>query len=308
MTFSEPSVVSVLMTVYNGEKFIKDAIESVRSQTFENWQLVLVDNASTDNTHNIINSFTDTRIHKIFLGQQLSRTQALNLALRESNSEFIAILDADDLAERDRLKVQVQFMKDNPHAGIVTSCAKLIDANGEVFAYWRPPSFPELLNNYLSWDMPICHSTMLARRKVLVENFFGYNEKLKIGQDWDLGIRIAQKYPIFSINEVLGSWRRFEGSITGSPENFLAGRLETIKILETGRTLAKDQKSLRKNKCQLSVNMLAVSYLSFHIGEFKQSISYFLKALFLYPLAIFKNNFFSKIVLGKDNKSFVSSE
>mgnify|MGYP000878719393 CR=1 FL=1 len=308
MIFYETADVSVLMTVYNGERFIKEAIESVISQTFENWQLVLVDNASTDGTLNIINSFTDIRIHKVFLDQQISRTQALNLALRESNSEFIAILDADDLAERDRLKVQVQFMKDNPNAGIVTSCAKLIDANGEVFAYWRPPGFPELLNNYLSWDMPICHSTMLARRKVLVENFFGYNEELKIGQDWDLGIRVAQRYPIFSVNEILGSWRRFEGSITGSPENFLTGRLETIKILETGKTLAKDQKTLRKNKCQIAVNMLAVSYLSLNIGKFKQSMRYFSKALFLYPLAIFKNNFFSKLLYGRDKKSFVSPE
>jgi glycosyltransferase involved in cell wall biosynthesis len=300
--------VSVLMTVYNGQDYIKEAIRSIIDQTFINWRLIVVDNSSTDETSNIINSFSDSRIHKIFLDQQITRTQALNLALRESNSEFIAILDADDLAERDRLKVQVQFMKDNPNAGMVTSSAKLVDANGNVFAYWRPPSFPELLNIYLSWDMPICHSTMLARRKVLVENFFGYNEELKIGQDWDLAIRVAQRYPIFSINEILGSWRRFEGSITGSPENFLTGRLETIKILETGKALAKDLKTLRKNKYRIAVNMLAVSYLSFFNGKFEQSISYFSKAFFLYPLAIFKNNFFSKMVYGRGKKSFVSPD
>ncbi|MCX6723123.1 MAG: glycosyltransferase [Candidatus Staskawiczbacteria bacterium] len=237
MKLSNPAAVSVLMTVYNGEEYIKEAIDSIISQTFESWQLVLVENASIDNTRNIINSYTDIRIHKVFLDKQLSRPQALNRALQESDSEFIAILDADDLAEPDRLQVQVAFMKDNPAVGLITACAKLIDANGTVFAYWRPPCFPEVINDNLSWSMPICHSTMMARRKILVEELGGYDEDLIIGQDWDLGIRVAEKNKVYSIDQILGSWRRYEGSVTGSSINFLKGRLETIKILERGGCL-----------------------------------------------------------------------
>jgi glycosyltransferase involved in cell wall biosynthesis len=298
-------IVSVLMTVFNGEEFIKDAMESVINQTFKKWELIIVENHSTDNTRQIINSYNDPRIKNIYLEKTIERTKALNMALKNSTSEFIAILDADDLAEKDRLSIEIDFMQHNLDVGLVCSYAKLIDQEGNVFALWEPPSYPHLLNNNICWSMPICHSTALIRRSIFINELIGYNEEMKIGQDWDLGIRIALNHKIYCIDKVLGSWRRYSTSTTGNPDNFLNGRIETIKILNSAKILLKGRKLKRLNKWQISVNMLAVSLLYFKKNNYLKSFFYFFKSLFLYPAGIIENNYIKKLIWKIDKPLYI---
>ena len=273
------SRVSILMTVYNAEKYIDQAINSILKQSFQEWQLIIIDNASNDRSACVIKSFTDPRIATFFLEENIGRTNALNLACRKATCEYIAILDADDLAEPLRLQMQVEFMDQNQTVGLVGAWAKLIDEGGRLTAYYMPPASPAPLNETLSWSMPIVHSTMLVRRSIMVDELNGYSPDLVIGQDWDLCVRVAEKYPVCVLGHVLGAWRRYPSSITGSTLNHFRGRVETLKILERARKLAKSRAAMIQNRRQRAVALLAISYYSLWNKGLSDALKYLWLAL-----------------------------
>ena len=293
------------MTVYNGEKYIKTAIDSILSQTIDDWELIIVENSSTDSTREIIDSYKDDRIVAIKLNQTIERTKALNLSLKNSKAGFIAILDADDISESNRLAIEVDFLKKHLDAGLVCSHAKLIDQNELIYGYWKPPVYPKELNDNITWSMPICHSTTMIRRNIIESELNGYDENMKIGQDWDLGIRIACNYKIYCLDVVLGSWRRYSSSTTGNPDNFIFGRMETIKILRKASKIIKNNKVMNLNKWQISVNMLGLSILYLKNKKIIKSAKFFVKSIFISPRAIVKNNYVNKILFKNDCPLYV---
>jgi len=122
--------VSVIMPVYNGERYIREAVESILRQTFTDWQLVIVNDASTDGTEKILESLKDNRIKIIKNDRNLGSVVSRNIAFKGCLSEYIAILDADDIAEPTRLEEQVAFLDAHPDFGLVGSWTKIIDENG----------------------------------------------------------------------------------------------------------------------------------------------------------------------------------
>jgi len=127
---SEP-LVSVNMVVFNGERFIGEAIQSILDQTYTHFELVIMDDGSTDNTNIIVNSFSDPRIQFITSEKNNGIVHARNTALDISKGDYIAILDADDISLPARLEVEVSFLESNPEFGLVGGRAELIDENGE---------------------------------------------------------------------------------------------------------------------------------------------------------------------------------
>ena len=255
--------VSILMTVYNARKYIEQAISSIINQSVTDWELIIIDDGSIDDSQSIINSFSDARIISYFLPENIGRINALNQACQKATGEFVAILDADDVAEENRLQVQLEFMDRNKDVGVVSAWAKFIDESGSIISYYRPPAFPSYVNELLSSEMVIVHSTMLIRRSILVDEFHYYSSEFKIGHDWELCVRVAHKYRICIIGEVLGSWRRYSASLTGSRENFLKGRIENFKILEKARSLAQTTDSKTKSRRKIAITLLAISYYYF---------------------------------------------
>ena len=116
--------IAVLLPARNAEEYLREAIESILSQTFENFQLIVVDDASTDSTWSIIKRFNDSRIMRIKLAESKGIVNALNVALRASDSEFVARIDADDIARNDRFEKQVNFYDHTPKLESVEALSK----------------------------------------------------------------------------------------------------------------------------------------------------------------------------------------
>ena len=110
--------ISIIMTIYNHEKFITKSIKSVLNQSYKKWELIAIENGSKDLSAKILKSFKDNRIKKNFL-KNIGRTNALNLALRMCKGKFIAIQDSDDISHKKRLKIQLEYFKKKEHCWIL---------------------------------------------------------------------------------------------------------------------------------------------------------------------------------------------
>ncbi len=128
------------MTCYNAATTIELSVRSIIAQTFTNWELVLVDNCSTDNSLTVVKNLNDDRIKIIALDKNHGRTPALAIALENAHAEFVAILDADDISSQDRLQQQYDFLTNNPNILVVGSWYRNIDQHGNLINEMRTPT------------------------------------------------------------------------------------------------------------------------------------------------------------------------
>jgi len=292
------------MTIFNAEQFIERTIDSLINQTYQQWELIVVDNFSTDCTLNLLRGYNDDRIRLYPLETNIGRTSALNFACIQAKGRYIAILDADDLSSPDRLQVQSDFMNINLNVGAVASFAYIIDSTDNIIGLFKPPAYPQLLNEYFSWAMPVVHSTMMMRRSILIDYLHGYSPNLVIGQDWDLCIRLSRLFPFFVIPKFLGSWRRHPASITANIGNFDKGRSESIQILLSGTSLCYSRDSYARNRISLLRNYLAILYIYFR----GLRVIKFVLFLFKFILMVF-GSFVSvglyRLILNSSSSSFL---
>ena len=115
------------MTVFNAEKYLKKSIGSIENQTYKNWELIIIDDKSSDQSTSIIKSFKNKKIKYFFLKKKLGRTKALNFGLKKCKGKYIAILDADDVAYSTRLKDQIIYLKKNEEISLLGSWGLKID-------------------------------------------------------------------------------------------------------------------------------------------------------------------------------------
>ena len=266
--------VSLVMTLYNASTFLAEAVESVINQTLPCWELIAVDDGSSDNSLDILRHYTDSRIRVFSFEQNFGRTAALNFGCRQSTADYIAILDADDIASPNRLQIQCDFLDDNKCVGIVAGFADFIDRYGRIISYYKPLSYPEQLNACLSWSMPIVHSTMMIRRSILMDECNGYSDDFSIGHDWHLCVKVAKSYPIYVLPFFLGSWRKYPSSMTGNRANFIKGRLESIDILIQAKSLCNSMEAVSRNRHAMAVNAAAISYYLFRQMHLIEAINF----------------------------------
>jgi glycosyltransferase involved in cell wall biosynthesis len=210
---------SVIMTVYNGGSFLSAAIESIRKQTVTDWEFVIVDDGSTDNTASILASArVDPRI-TVISSKRLGRARALNLAWKNTTGKFIANLDADDLAEPDRLEKQLSFLQANPDVGLLGTAWNFFvgDDNQHVTVFRFPLANSELRNALIRY-YPFCHSATMFTRHAL-QQVNGYNENYRVCLDYEISARIACRHEVANLADVL-TWKRslatsFFGKISG---------------------------------------------------------------------------------------------
>jgi len=141
MTDKTPQV-SVIMPAYNAEKYIGEAIESILNQTYKDFELIIVNDASTDSTGSIIKTYAekDERIVVLENEQNLNIAGSLNRAISAAKGEFLARMDADDIALPERLEIQSKAMQENPKVAVVGNDINLIDENGSVIGYRHYPT------------------------------------------------------------------------------------------------------------------------------------------------------------------------
>jgi len=201
--------VSVLLTVYNGEPYLKETIQSILDQTYSDFELVVVNDGSIDATPEILASIDDNRL-QVFNQPNRGRPQALNHGLIHCRGKFISIIDDDDLAAPHRLEQQVSFLEEQPDIDIVGSWYERrhesetpIDVeNVEV------PTTDKLVREALPTYNPLAHSSV-TYRKSAVSQVGGYNVSLQSCVDYDLWVRLAAaEFKFAAINESLCTIRK----------------------------------------------------------------------------------------------------
>jgi len=198
--------VSVLMAVYNGERFLRQALASIYGQTYQDFEVVVVDDASTDRTADILLQMKDSRtvIHRN--DANLGLTKSLNIGLQQCRGDYVARMDADDVSHLGRLKRQVQFLERHRDIALVGSSYYRIDAEGIVAAHIEVPTDDDQIREMMRQKCAFGHGTVTVRRNVLVE-CGGYDERFACAQDYDLWLRISEKYKLANLSEPLYCWR-----------------------------------------------------------------------------------------------------
>lgn len=208
--------VSVIIPCYNREQYIAETIESVLCQTYKTTELIVVDDGCTDNSREIIESFTSKiKILEHPGGVNKGQSAAINLGLKNATGTYIAILDSDDLFSSEKIVRQVSFLETHPEAGLVYANGTVIDAEGKrrYTIYQpgdRPLIGPEPVLEYCAFNLP---SNALVRKTVFDKAGF-FDESFRTAQDHDMAIRLAEIAPVGYIDECLWSYRRHNASIS----------------------------------------------------------------------------------------------
>ncbi len=206
---------SVLMSVYNTERYLKDAIASILSQTYRNFEFIIVNDGSTDRTRDIVLDYKkiDGRIVLIDNERNIGVTKSLNIGLRAAKGDYIARMDPDDISLPGRLGKQLAYMKANPDIGLLGTYIKSMDENGRITGSWVYPSDDISIKWRLLFANALAHPSVVYRKELAIA-LNGYNEELESGIDFDLWVRMSEMTKIHQLNEFLVMWRTHPGSIT----------------------------------------------------------------------------------------------
>lgn len=171
-------LVSVIMPAYNGERFIAEAIQSIISQTYENWELMIIEDKSTDGTLDIIRSFSDSRIKLFENAQNRGIVYNTNYGIDNSSGKYIALLDDDDVAMKDRFEYQVDFLEKHDEVDVLGGWNRVIDENGDLIKIdTEPLKNPKLIEAYqLFFKKLFTDCTVMYRRDFLDKNGIRYRE------------------------------------------------------------------------------------------------------------------------------------
>ncbi len=204
--------VSVIMSVYNGERYLKEAIGSILNQTFKDFEFIIVDDGSIDRTSEILKECAekDERIRIITNSENIGLTKSLNKAIKFAKGEYIARMDADDISLPERLKKQVDFLTNYPNFGLVGCNAIVIDEKGN---FVKNVILSEELNSALKKRNRLVHGSVMFRRAV-IEKTGGYNEQIFYAQDYEMFLRISKISEIGRINKFLYKLRVHKGSLS----------------------------------------------------------------------------------------------
>lgn len=201
-------LISVVMPAYNAEKFATKSIQSVLDQTFKNFELIIIDDASTDKTLEIIKNFQkkDSRIKIIKNNTNLKIAQSLNIGINSARANFIARMDIDDLAHPQRLELQYNLLMKNPKVAVVGSNIIIIDEYDKAILKRDYPTDSKELKKIWFRYSPFAHPAIMIRKSVFKE-YGGYKLGIYPCEDIDLWFEIGSKYEFASISKPLLKYR-----------------------------------------------------------------------------------------------------
>ena len=208
---SAPAV-TVLLPVFNGARHLRESVSSVLAQHFTDFELLVVNDGSTDETAAILASIGDPRLRVIRNDGNIGLVATLNRGLSEARGEWIARQDADDISAPGRLVSQMAFVRGNPAVPVLGSDAWLIGNDGKFRGRWRTGGHADLVAWDLCFRAPFAHASALFRRSIVAERFAGYSD-VRACEDLELWSRVATEFPIVTLREPLVKYRIHDGSI-----------------------------------------------------------------------------------------------
>lgn len=199
-------LISVGMPVFNVERTILDAVESIRHQTLADWELLIIDDGSTDRTREVLERVRDPRVRVIVHDENVGLGHRLNEAVAHSHGEYFARLDGDDVAYPDRLETQLAYLRAHPDVDVVGSWLVLLDPERRPFGSWRPPEHHEQITVRAYHGIRLAHPTYFGRREWFVKN--PYTTEFLFTEDQILLMQTAPHSRFANVQRVLVGYRQ----------------------------------------------------------------------------------------------------
>jgi len=237
------AAVTVLLPVYNGERYLHETMRSILSQTYTDFEFLIVDDGSTDASRDIIAGYGDPRIRVLVNPDRLKLSGALNRGIDEAGGTYIARMDADDIALPGRLQTQVDYLESHPHVAI---CGTGIEVFGQTATrndIYAPTH--EDIRSYALFDCPFCHPTVMIRKELFDRHGLRYDGSYYPTEDYELWSRAVELLPSANLSEVLLRYRVHGSSMTGADwdemdrqaARVIRPRLEKLGIACSGEQL-----------------------------------------------------------------------
>jgi len=279
------------MTIYNAEAYLKEALDSVVNQNFRDWELIAIENGSRDSSPEILACYKDSRIRTFALSANIGRTRALRYAFDNARGEFIAVLDADDLAHPNRLELQAEYLERHPACGLVGTWVEEIDSTGSVIGVLQPPAAEADLRDRLGWSNPFVHSAVMYRAALATE-VGGYPANVIYSQDYSLILKIARRSGVGIIESFLCKLRSTAGSMTSDSSLRLVRAEEGLQLLrEAAEILCLSPVAIRRNRHRQAVAKLKIGLALIGTSRFITGIWHIVIVLLTNPRALIDNGF-----------------
>ena len=285
-------LVSVLMNCHNCEKYLKYALKSILDQSYKNWELVFLDNNSNDNSKNILNKFSDKRIKYYKTKKFLKLGEARKLGWELCKGKYIAILDADDIADPERLEKQIEFFNKNNDVAVYGSSLDIINNDGLFVERVNCATDSDILKEEIVFSFPFMNSTLMINKKI-GDELGGLDPNYEIIHDHEFVYRISKKFKISNSDKVFSKWRKHEKNI--SWKKMLKGQLELAKLLKIISKDIKNKELLSINTNARALNSFKISYLSFKKLKFINSLLFFIRTFYIKPNILFDKKIMNKI-------------
>lgn len=221
--------ISVIIPTYNREHHILESLESVLNQTYENLEVIIVDDASTDNTEEVVLSIKDERVKYHKLKENGKVAHARNIGVSLASSEVIAFHDSDDVCMKDRLEKQYNYLRNNTEYGLIYSA--ILVKKGNQRAIFPPKNYSEKLEGNIHKEILLSNTidcpTIMMKKKIF-EEVGGFDETYPNLSDWEFVIRVSEHHNIGYINEPLIESVLLDTGISSSRTNFYATRARMI--------------------------------------------------------------------------------
>lgn len=196
----EPKV-SILMSVFNGQEYLRECVDSILGQTYRDFEFIIIDDGSDDRSPEILREYNDSRI-RMFRQDNIGLTKSLNRAIGFSRGRYIARIDADEAASPDRLAAQVEFMDSNPDIGLVGSFCLNTNRSDRLPLKVETPILNKNIRKGLQRTNVIVHGSVMIRKEVFAAVGL-YNEDFKYVQDYELWGRISKLYKMHNLPKFL---------------------------------------------------------------------------------------------------------
>jgi glycosyltransferase involved in cell wall biosynthesis len=312
-------LISVILPVFNGQTFLKDAIESILHQSYTNFELIIINDGSTDNTARIINNFSDNRIKLFTNNKNIGLSKSLNIGIAKAKGKYIARHDADDVSHSDRFLLQIKFLQNNEDYGVVGSRSFIIRNNNIVEGHNHPLE-NGVIKFFTIFDCYFVHGSIMARSEILKLNKYSELPNHNPPEDFELWSRLLLKTKYHNLKKRLIRYRESSFNISFVNANLIDSRVDelaqkNIKQIDKNINKSSSLKLIHffRNKFHL-LSLFDVFELLFTFTKLKRSFNnlfnpkieeilqinyFFYKNIILFILKNLKNilkNIFSKSI------------
>ncbi|SMO35323.1 Glycosyl transferase family 2 [Saccharicrinis carchari] len=221
--------VSVYIPLYNREQSIGKAIEGLLQQSYKDFELIIIDDGSTDNSIEVVNKYNDKRIKVYQNSENKGVVYTRNRAFELASGEYLAINDSDDYSLPERLEKQVKFLDSNAQIGILGGKALRIDHLGEK-RIWEYPNEPKNIKCRLFWGSSMINSTLMMRLKMMIENNLRYDENFPVAEDYDIFERAQNCFELRNLDEVLVKYYSHPANLTYTQNELMVNKAFEINM------------------------------------------------------------------------------